>query len=417
MSTHASRGHAKWSASSTAANWACPGRLTLLERFPVEDDENEAAAWGTACHEIAERMLRRPGEFPGRWLGEKIRTKQFTIAVDQEMLDVADEYVHYVRQQAAGAELLVEQKFSLAELNPAYEAGGTADASIYKPALRELEVVDLKTGRGVVVEVGGNVQLRTYALGALLGMPGRAIDSVKVTIVQPRAPHRDGRIRSEVFTVADLLEWTWALLERMRLARKAEAEYQPTPTWEREYLVVGSHCKFCPVQRNLNCPAHRRDVEDVTGAWRDDQDNWRIGNQPDAMDPAEIAKVLDFLPRLEDWIKAVRAFAHSRVRAGVEIPGYIEVERRGRETWIDDAAVLVALEQHKVSKDLALNDPKLRTPKQVRDALKKAGLDPQIVAGLSETPASGTELVRASETARPQVRPIAEQFFQEIPNA
>jgi hypothetical protein len=78
-----------------------------------------------------------------------------------------------------------------------------------------LEVVDLKGGRGVVVEVKGNPQLRTYALGAMLANPGIDVSHVQVTIVQPRAPHKDGRIRSERFHVADLVEWTAELMAAM----------------------------------------------------------------------------------------------------------------------------------------------------------------------------------------------------------
>ena len=51
--------------------------------------------------------------------------------------------------------------------------------------------------------VTGNKQMRTYALGALLAHPGKAVDTITVTIVQPRANHPDGIIRSETFDVVE----------------------------------------------------------------------------------------------------------------------------------------------------------------------------------------------------------------------
>ncbi len=82
--------------------------------------------------------------------------------------------------------LWIEQRFKLEAINPPFEAGGTADAVIFHDGAQLLEVVDLKGGRGIVVEALGNKQARTYALGAVLNNPGLDIQEVKVTIVQPR---------------------------------------------------------------------------------------------------------------------------------------------------------------------------------------------------------------------------------------
>src|SRR5690606_6882742 len=114
-----------------------------------------------------------------------------------------------------------EERFSLDALEPPFEAGGTGDFVAWFEQDRRLEIVDFKNGRGVV-DVEGNPQLRTYALGAMLHHTALAVDTVTVTIVQPRAAHKDGRIRSETFHVADLIAWTADLLKAMQRSKAAK---------------------------------------------------------------------------------------------------------------------------------------------------------------------------------------------------
>ena len=55
MSAHSDRHHARWSASATAANWTCSGRMAMVSLVP-EQKESIYAAEGTAAHEISERF-------------------------------------------------------------------------------------------------------------------------------------------------------------------------------------------------------------------------------------------------------------------------------------------------------------------------------------------------------------------------
>ena len=214
-------GHATWPASSTEANWACSGRLALIDGLP--ETTSEAADWGTCCHTIGEQCLRDPIRQAVDYVGSTIKGKQFEFEVDEEMADTAQVYVDYVRALVVdGAALQVEQRFSLDALKPPFDAGGTADAVVYKPKLRNLEVVDLKGGRGVVVAATGNKQLRTYALGAALANPALQFDTVTVTIVQPRADHRDGRIRERALRLLEAL--ADALQHRRRLRGAGDFE-------------------------------------------------------------------------------------------------------------------------------------------------------------------------------------------------
>jgi hypothetical protein len=402
----AGRSHSTWSASSTARNWGCPGALALCAKVP-EQPESEPAAWGTACHEVSEDCLRE-GRDPTEWIGRTIRTKEHAIEVDEEMAETARTYVDYVRGRFGASALNVlhiEQRFSLAALNPPFDAGGTADAVIYHANERRLEVIDLKGGRGVVVEAEGNKQLRTYALGAVLANPALDVGTVQVTIVQPRAG-RDA-IRSEEFDPVELMEWTSDLMQAMRssaLAMEAYGEVRGEVSreeWGETNLRAGEHCRFCPAR--AICPAQEKAALDAAGVWFDDLDQPQLKNAPDELDPARLARVLDAAGMIEDWLNAVRALAHNLAQAGTEIPGYVLVEKIGRRRWKDEAAAEVALSD---LPDDVVFETKLRSIAQIEKALgaKRKREFEGLLSSLVETPVTGLNLVRAGKTTRPAVK-------------
>lgn len=431
MTDHAAREHSVWSASSTDRNWNCAGALALTKDLP--ETTNEAADWGTCAHQIAEKCLR-DGVQADEFIGTTQKGKKFEFEVDEEMADTAQVFIDYVRKAAIEAApkkvnpaslLQIEQHFTLESLKPPFDAGGTADAVIYNPAEKLLEVVDLKGGRGVVVEVKGNPQLRTYALGAMLANPKLDVERVKVTIVQPRAGHKDGRIRSEEFHVIDLVEWTTDLMAAMKraydaLMYKREYDASVTPdamapaTWNVTFLKAGDHCKFCKAAGF--CPSLEQRALDAAGVWFDDLDQPRISNSPDTLSPERAAQVLDAADMMGEWMNAVRAYWHGQAEAGVEIPNYVLVPKEGREKWNDDAAAKTAaaaalkagLPDAKV-----WNAPKPRTPKQIREALtkaKKADVAKKLEA-LSGAESKGTNLVRESKTTRSAVAPAVHKHF------
>lgn len=430
MVVHAARDHAQWSASSTDRNWNCPGAMALTMDLP--ETTNEAADWGTCCHQIAEKALRDNAQCAD-YLGTTEKGKKYSFEVGDEMAETAQEYVDYVRKQAALAHpdmetLQIEQRFSLDSLKPPFEAGGTGDAVIYFPEEKLLEVVDLKGGRGVVVEVKGNPQLRTYGLGSILANPHLAVNRVRVTIVQPRAPHQDGRIRSEEFDMADLVDWTAELMEAMERTARALADYGGRKTakdfvdkhgtsdvmsdaeWSATYLNAGDHCKFCKAAGF--CPALEQRALDAAGVWFDDLDQPRISNSPDAMSPEKLASTLDMLDMIGDWCNSVRAYAHSQAEGGVEIPGYQLVEKIGNRAWKADVtpeSIAALLEAAGKDPNAAYSAPKPASPAQVEKAL--GAKNKAAIADLVERPVQGTNLVSSSKTTRPAAQPLVNKFF------
>jgi len=427
MTVHSDRYHAVWSASSTAANWTCAGRMAMVSISP-DDKKSIYAAEGTAAHEVAEKALR--GDLDcSKFLGEVYSIDGFDVEITEELARSAQTYVHYVASQtdvAAGSVLLIEERHSLAQLNPPFDAGGTCDATIIKPHLGEIEVVDLKNGRGIV-EVNGNKQTRTYALLALLNAPKdlvNQIDQVKVTIVQPRAPHKDGRIRSETFHIAELIEWTSELLKAMNrsaLALEAFNMINGSRTmfdeWASKVLTPGN-CTFCPALGI--CPAVRKKAlsvaPEIAKTWFEDttlETPPMLSNTVPALSPEELSHILDGIDALEDWAKAVRAAAHSLAEGGTTIPGYKLVEKVGNRKWAaDDEKIIADLKSViKLSEDQIFSK-KLLSPAQIEKVL--GAKRKEEIANMYHKPVTGTNLVSEKKSTRPATKAKLESFFETV---
>lgn len=414
------KAHAEWSASATSRNWNCPGALALTRQVAHLDKESEAAAWGTACHEVSEQCLRS-GQDAEEWIDRTVKTKEHSFEVDEEMAECAQTYIDYVfarHANAAGggpAALMIEQRFSLASMLPPFEAGGTADAVIYFPAEKLLEVIDLKGGRGVVVEVVDNKQLRTYALGAMLANPGLKVERIMSTIVQPRAPHKDGCIRSETFHVVDLIEWMADLRAAMNRAREASDAYDAITgeisreAWSDKYLAAGDHCTFCPAAGF--CPALEKKALDAASVWFDDSGKPQLSNTPADLSPEKLATVLEAADMIEQYLNACRRLAHTLAEGGTEIPGFMLVDKVGRRRWAISEEALVENLKPVLAED-ELYVPKLRSPAQLEKVLGKKRQD--VLKPFIETPVTGTTLVSKTKTTKPPATPKVNQFFTAI---
>jgi hypothetical protein len=198
---------------------------------------NFHAATGTLAHEIAAGCLT-DGTKPERFLGQTKLIDGFEVECDQEMVDHIKAYIHLVANYdfQLADQVWVEMPLLDVLQTVDKDFGGTADYVRYRPSTQELWTVDLKYGKGIYVDVTDNVQLRTYALGALLYVLrkyGFKVKRVRSTVFQPRYENAEP-VRSEEFAAVELLDFAADLREA------AERTRQPKP--ER---VAGNHCTFC----------------------------------------------------------------------------------------------------------------------------------------------------------------------------
>jgi hypothetical protein len=285
------------------------------------------------------------------------------VEVDDDMADNVGVYVDYCDNIRLREDYWIEQRFNLGALNPPAPMFGTADFVAYDPAVKQLQVVDLKYGQGVVVEVEGNKQLRYYALGAVLAHPELAIEQVVITVVQPRALHPDGFIRSEVVTYEELVGFAGDLLDAARRTQDPDAP-----------LATGPHCRFCPAI--AICPAKHSEAQSIAQTEFSAMPE-AVPPAPDTLPPEVFAEVLVKAPLLEAWLTAVRAEAVRRLERGEEVKGFKLVAKRATRRFSDPDDAVEYLKASGYDGDEIL-ETKIKSPAQIEKLFPKKKLPPEL---------------------------------------
>jgi hypothetical protein len=259
----------------------------------------EAAAIGTAIHELSEIILRG-GAIPN--------------GTDPDHLSMAQGYANFVNTLVENPrKKLIEVNLDegLKSLHPAL--GGTADAILVDGD--HLHVIDLKTGR-VAVDAEDNKQLLTYALGAMRQLKAPTSITCTMHIFQPRVGHSK-------WTVSGLrLELHGRRLQSAaELALTGDAPTHPSP----------DACRYCKAK--TICPSMRQKVQEV--ARSDFKPNTSI--TPEMLDDAALVAA---------WADSVQSAAKDQLTNGQTIQGW--AMRAGRKTkfWKDEALVMEAFKDN-----------------------------------------------------------------------
>lgn len=413
---HTTRAHARL-APSAAHRWLhCPGSVRLSENIP--DVTSSFAAEGTAAHELCAHCLSfgfEPSDFGGQYVdiekGKIVETPLDTddenrfFEIDDEMVEGVTMYVDHVLALAKGADdsdVEVEQKLDMTHLHP--EIFGTGDATVFQAKERHLHVVDFKYGKGVAVDADDNPQLLLYAAGAARRHHNRQIEKLTMHIVQPRAPHPKGPVRSYEIDLLSLFEFE----DDISAAAKAtEAEDAST--------TPGEWCRFCKAQPI--CLAAREDkrklAADEFGTV--DVDAEMKLPLPENMQPAHIARVLKEADGLLNWCKSVQEFAHAQAMAGNMPEGFKLVAKRAIRKWVDEDTTKNALYDMGATNDDILTEPKLKSPAQLEKLFPGKNKDERqkAMAELVTKSSSGTNLVPTTDP-RPAVHVGASADFEAV---
>jgi len=123
--------------------------------------------------------------------------------------------------------------------------------------------------------------------------------------------------------------------------------------------VPGAHCKYCPGA--AYCPAKRSQTAGFLDL--------------DVKSTDALNEAVYLLDEMKEQIRAIESEMMFNLEAGRPVAGYKLVEKQGREHWVDPDSALATLKRSRLSKDIYLEPDKLRSPTQIKKAIKAAGKD------------------------------------------
>jgi len=350
MSTHAPF------APSSATRWlTCTGSFGLGLQLP-EAPDSAYAAEGTRLHDVAAAILRGTKDyFPGGVVDPADHT--FLLPYLGHAAKVMKAY------KKSGGVVRIEERVEHSDL-----LFGTPDLTAIDDEW--MEVVDLKTGAGIMVEPEENDQLLCYAWMALKKLyaqqPGKKavpkFKGVRLTIVQP--PDEENPVKSWETTSDHVMAW----------GVKAEAAIQ-TAIEGSFNLVPGEHCRFCKAKPV--CPKLMGHVTEALPV---------IVRE---LRPDKLAGWLDKADLMQQWLDALRETAHDLACAGHPIPGYELKPKRATRSWVDEekAAAIARAKRMKIFQPRKLMSPAMA---------EKAHADlPEELTSLIVAVSSGSNLVKS----------------------
>lgn len=366
--------HSKLGASSYDRWGACPGSVRASEG--IEKTTSIYAEEGTLAHTVASNLLGgiQPLE-----------------PVDDEMMDAVNVYLDYVQGLRSMKPTFeaVEQKLHLKDYHP--DLFGTGDYICYFADKKRLHVVDYKHGRGIPVEVKNSKQLMYYGLGAL-HVNKVPIESITLTIVQPRCYHPDGTIRHWVTDPITMIDFAAQLIDDAKATEKIDAP-----------LVPGDHCRFCPAQPT--CPAlQKQALATISGAFTD------VSN----LDGERLGKALAMVPQIKSWCESVNAFAYQQATLGHDIAGFKLVDKRdGNRKWKEDADAFMMGQALDKDESKFFGEPKLLSPSQVEKSLGLDKSQKEILNQFTYRESGGKCLVPVADDRAP-VKGAIEAMFSTV---
>lgn len=308
--------HAKLSASGSEKWMTCTPSAKMEEPFP--DEQSIFSAEGTFAHAVFEQELNH---YLGRPV-DPLDSKDCEKYDSKELRDHVHSAVEKVIARILEAytitkdpKILVEQKLDFSPWVP--EGFGTGDVVIITDDL--VEVMDLKYGKGILVDAIDNSQMRLYGLGAYNEMAHLYdIKRVRMTVLQPRL----NNYPVEEMPISDLLIWaTDKVIPKAKLAWAGEGD-----------LVAGTHCSDCFCRARFQCPERAKIAYELA------EQDFAL-KEPRLLTLEQLTSVLSKADMAIDWLNDVKAYALKQAERGEVVPGYKLVEGRSNRKYVDQDAV------------------------------------------------------------------------------
>ena len=343
------RQHRLYSPSQADDFFICAMRQRAQAAAPKEP-ESPYALEGTQAHEVLQAALEN-GVRDAKTAHLEYSTlfmydlddgrNEFYLAIDAALAhiyDLLDEHPDNV--------LYVENFVDIPITSYPGQAGGFCDVGVYVPSERLLHIIDYKHGAGIAKSAETR-QMKGYGAGFLYGdvstvevtdgscgslIDPDTVDTVELWIVQPRAFHAAGPIRSHKMTPFQLYEYIDELDARIAYCESDQAEYKPDT----------DACRFCGAR--FTCPALEEKAMQVANA-----SFKQIGDftstllpEPSDLDLKRLGAIRFHAPLLRSWLKACEDMAYQKARQGAHIPGAKMVYTQDKREYYGDELDIAA---------------------------------------------------------------------------
>lgn len=378
----------------------------------LPDSSSEAAEEGTAAHELAALCLTLGDDTAGY----EGRIMSNGVAVDGEMVELVQGYLHHVRALVAstGGVLRVEQALPIGHITREADAVGTGDVVIL--AGEEIICIDLKYGRKKV-RIENNPQLALYGLGAL-----RAFElfgnftAVLMMIYQPRLAHYPEQVRTVEELIAHGEEIAlaaakvWDNIERARIEGTATLDLSPGE----------EQCRYCKAAGS--CPAQDRFIEELLCAPLEEiaASPLAVQSPEDDAEGNALGHRLDAVDAVESWCEAVRKVARAELADGRPVIGAagaykLVAGRKGNRQWKDEAEAIKVMKRVKLKKGEMYNE-KLISPADAEKLHKAKTLSDFNWAKLQHqiTQSEGKPAMAPGDDPRPAIAKQVEEEFTDL---
>lgn len=290
--------HAFLSASN-AHRWLNCTKSPMLEQ-DIPDEENEYTQEGTLAHEIAETILKKENkEITEKEYKQKIKELKKHEKFYEGMFEEVKIYTDYCLQK--NVKMYVEYTLDLSSYIP--KGFGTADCILINE--NNIEIVDLKFGKGVEISAKENPQLMIYGLGALEAFDYiYDIQEVTMSVAQIRLHD----VESYTMKAEDLRRWGEEVVKpKAKLAFEGKGE-----------MKAGEWCRFCKVSDI--CRTHSDYLLAVHEKYKE--------KEKEKLTPEEIAEILAKSKKIKHWLSDLEKYALDLALKGTDIPGFKVVEGR-----------------------------------------------------------------------------------------